>query len=234
MKGVWKDEEVKALFDAVKQVKQQSKPIKEAFSEHAAKFSRQPNSVRNYYYNEVENLKKDKERLKRLDIDLHEHEKVERKHFSQQEKLEVIEKIKSMVQGGCSVRKACLELSGGDVATMLRYQNKYRSLQEQKPNNVLKFRGRPSSITDSDLQGLFMGLVRLVKKNAAEKMKKQMEKEREESRVLLAKLGQKERELNFLKEDAARLKSENLSLKRKLMMQNCVIAQKITSKKAKA
>ena len=108
----------------------------------------------------------------------------------------------------------------------------------QKNNNVLTFRKRPSKITDSDLQGLFMGLIRLVKKNVedemAEKLNQQFDKNEEIERTLIAKLGQKERELAFLKDDNERLKKENVALKKRVMQKFCFEATKLSAKKAKA
>ena len=236
MKGFWKDEEVKSLFDEVEKVKKDAKPIKEAFENHAKNFKRKPNSVRNYYYHEIENLKKNKERAKALNINISKHKKNNRVLFSQEEKAEVIEKIKSLVNKGCSVRKACLMLSNGNVSTMLRYQNKYRTTVENKPDNVLKFKNRPSHITESDLHGLFMGLVKLIKRNAIEEFKMQFEKENEkinnEMRKMITLMGQKDRELNFLRQDNARLKTENLKLKKKEMQSLCAKAGEMTSAKA--
>ena len=238
MKGIWKDEEVKDLFNAVENAKNEGKKVGFAFQEHAKKYSRKPNSVRNYYYNEIERLKSDEKRLINLNIDLSLHKKTLKKCFSNQEKNEIIQKIKSLVDNGCSVRKACFMLSNGDIATMLRYQNKFRSMQPQKNNNVLTFRKRPSKITDSDLQGLFMGLIGLVKKNVedemAEKLNQQFDKNEEIERTLIAKLGQKERELAFLKDDNERLKKENVALKKRVMQKFCFEATKLSAKKAKA
>ena len=159
-------------------------------------------------------------------------------YFTEKLGNEIIQKIKSLVDNGCSVRKACFMLSNGDIATMLRYQNKFRSMQPQKNNNVLTFRKRPSKITDSDLQGLFMGLIRLVKKNVedemAEKLNQQFDKNEEIERTLIAKLGQKEREIAFLKDDNERLKKENVALKKRVMQKFCFEATKLSAKKAKA
>ena len=54
---IWKNVEVKDLFEAVEDCKKRGEPLKLAFVSHANKYSRKPNSVRNYYYKEVENLK---------------------------------------------------------------------------------------------------------------------------------------------------------------------------------
>ena len=62
MNGVWKDEEVKSLFEEVRLCKSQGRALREAFAAHAKKHFRKPNSVRNYYYGEIERLKKDEKR----------------------------------------------------------------------------------------------------------------------------------------------------------------------------
>ena len=71
---IWNDVEVKALFDGVENCKKQNLSLVRAFEEHAKKFSRKPNSVRNYYYHEVDNLAADKVRSARLRIDITKHQ----------------------------------------------------------------------------------------------------------------------------------------------------------------
>ena len=47
MNGVWKDEEVIDLFNVVEKCKSAGKRVSFAFQEHAEKYSRKANSVRN-------------------------------------------------------------------------------------------------------------------------------------------------------------------------------------------
>lgn len=238
MNGVWKDEEVKALFGVVERCKSAGKRVSFAFQEYAEKYSRKANSVRNYYYNEVERLKSDPERANCLGIDLSLHKKMIKRFFSSNEKNEIIQKIKDLVNKGCSVRKACFLLSNGDVSTMLRYQNKFRAVELPKNSNILPFKKKSMKITDSDLQGLFMGLVRLIKKSAEEeismKINQQIDREEETERNLIAKLGQRERELAFLKDDNERLKKENANLKKQIMRKFCFEATKLNVENVKA
>lgn len=233
MKGLWKDNEIKMLFDEVEKSKKESQPVRKAFENHAVKFNRKPNSVRNYYYAEIDRLKNDADRLNSLDIDLKLHEKLKRNYFSNEEKNEIITKIKSLVNKGFSVRKACMQLSGGDVTSMLRYQNKFRTCREQKPNNVLKFR-KQMQLTEGDLQGLFFGVVKLIRKSIEEQVNLENsnseKKYQDEIRRLITKVGQKDRELVFYKNDNSRLKTEILSLKKQLMFKNCVVAKKLSAK----
>ena len=78
---IWNDEEVKELFGEVENCKHGQTALKNAFCLHAKKYKRKPNSVRNYYYHEVENLKNDGARCKNLNIDLSKHDKTHFKNF---------------------------------------------------------------------------------------------------------------------------------------------------------
>lgn len=239
MKGIWQDAEVKSLFEDVEKCKSAGKAIREAFDLHSHKFGRKPNSVRNYYYHEIDRLSEDKARTKRLGIDLKEHQKSQFSFFTEEEKNKMIDKIKEKLDEGYSVRKACLMLSGGDVKEMLRLQNKYRSSECEKKSNVLKFKSKsPSKITDTDINSLFLGLVKLVKKNAIDEARAQVMTDKMESasaiRKLIAELGGKERELKFLRDDYQSLKKENAVLKKKLLMATCFKARQLSQKEREA
>lgn len=238
MKGVWKDEEVKSLFKAVEDNKQAGKPTREAFETHAKKFGRKANSVRNYYYHELENLQSDLQRASRLEINLAEHKKNHFSKFSEEEKNNIICKIQEKLSQGYSVRKACLLLSGGDAKEMLRLQNKYRTNQAQ-PSNVIAFKKKQNSkITDADINELFMGLVKLIKKTALEEAKQSLSDQTLQSnltiRKLVTQIGEKQRELSFLKEDYLNLKKENAMLKKKLLFATCLKAKVLTEKNHQA
>lgn len=239
MKGIWQDAEVKSLFLEVEECKSAGKAIRDAFASHAQKFGRKPNSVRNYYYHEIDRLEEDKARLKRLNINLKEHQKSQFAFFTEEEKNKIIDKIKEKIDEGYSVRKACLMLSGGDVKQMLRLQNKYRASESEKKSNVLKFKAKTTNkITDADINSIFLGLVKLIKKNALDAARAQVENSQLESagaiRKLLAELGQKERELKFLRDDYCSLKKENALLKKKLLIATCYKAREMSQKERQA
>ncbi len=230
MKGIWNNSEVKELFSVVEDYKEKNKSLKLAFKSHAEKYGRKPNSVRNYYYHEVDNLKLDEKRLEKLGINLNRHSKSSISYFSKDEEKKLMEEVDNMVKKGVSVRKACLTLSGGDVNQMLRYQNKYRNYlaknkkneaknvknKEIIPNNVITFRKTSKTLTDGEVQSLFMGLVRLVKKNALEESEQAFKNKLSEAndmlRKALSKLSSKERDEGKLKEEIVKLKSENSRL----------------------
>ena len=228
MKGIWENNEVKELFDMVEDYKDKNKSLKLAFMAHAQKYGRKPNSVRNYYYHEVDNLKSDKKRLQKLGIDLNLHNKSNINYFTSEEEQKLMKEIDAMVQKGMSVRKACLSLSGGDVNNMLRYQNKYRNFiarqkkdeafktEKDKPDNVIAFRKMGRTLSEGEIQSLFMGLVRLVKRTAREESeneyKEKLEEANEALRRTISKLSSKQRDNDKLKEEISKLKGENSKL----------------------
>lgn len=241
--GIWSNQEVKDLFKAVEEIKGSSQPLRKAFIMHAEKYSRMPNSVRNYYYHEIDNLTNDKTRLKKLAIDLSKHKKNNINYFSEEEEQSLMNKIDILVKQGSSVRKACLTLSNGDVGQMLRFQNKYRNfLSKQKSNesannkdNIIKFTNKKKTvITESELQALFMGLVRLVKRNAKEEADLQIkgayEKANTELRKAIVALNNKEKEYKQLKEEFLKMKEENSKLVKDIFKLKCDKAGKLKEK----
>lgn len=236
--GLWSNQEVKDLFSSIEKIKEGGAPLRQAFIEHAKKYSRQPNSVRNYYYHEIDNLEQDPSRLQKLGIDLNKHQKNNIQYFTKDEEDSLMLKIDKLVGSGCSVRKACLTLSNGDVSQMLRYQNKYRNFKaKQKPmqkDNIIKFTKKKESITEGELQALFMGLVRLVKRNAQDEVNSQMkmlvEKANDDLRKAIVALNSKEKEYQELKNEYTRIKEENSKLVKDVFKLKCDKAGKLKQK----
>lgn len=169
---IWKDVEVKNLFCEVEKCRNEKMPLKKAFLSHATKFGRRQNSVRNYYYAEIENLKNDMERTKKLQIDLALHTKNHFEGFDKIQENELFEKIENCVSRGQSVRSACLKLSNGNLTMMTRYQNKFQNMKKKVENKgkIIPFQQRKTLLTDDDINSLFAGLVKLVKKSAIEEI----------------------------------------------------------------
>ena len=142
------------------------------------------------------------------------------------------------------MRKACLKLAGDDLGKMIRFQNKYRNvlkgnqvllsqcIQELKdegievnikqkvtprPNNILVMPKQKGSLSDKDIEALFMGLVRLVKRVANEQAEVQNRIEMKRTNDNLAKayveLSSKESEIKSLSTSLEKLKTENKNLK---------------------
>jgi len=145
-----------------------------AFEEIALATGRRANSIRNYYY---KYHAKQKKQIVPLDV------------------IEVKNLLREIILGtsrGESVRGICLKLAGNDRAKMLRLQNKYRAVITKNPDSIQKmtktleaqgyFVKSPVSniiqmpqqktITDTDINNLFAGLVRLIKSNANEEIEK--------------------------------------------------------------
>jgi len=239
--GKWKDDEVVDLFKNVEDAKEHGKTIKDAFLVHAQKYERRPNSVRNYYYREVDDLINNESRLKKLGIDISKHKKQEVKFFSEKEGEKIIAAINKLVYEGNSVRQACLKLSGGNIALMLRYQNKYRNSQLKKQEvkqenkvNILDYKNKQKKLTEEDITSLFMGLVKLIKKMAFDEVAQTLKKERDSAGFLLKKalidLNKKEREYESLKESFKEIEDKNKMLLEKVTALKLLNAKKLTEK----
>lgn len=220
---IWKNEEVMSLFKNVEECKQNQKALKKAFSEHAKKFGRKPNSVRNYYYHEVDNLAEEKERCRILGVDISKHTKTHFDNFDKEQESELFEKIENLTKKGLSVRSACLKLSNGNLADMTRFQNKYQNMKKKldiNNDNIIPFKQRQKALTEGEINSLFMGLVRLIKKTAIEDFAETRKTEKESSEILLQKaffdLNKKDKQIAQLQESFEELKEENSKLLFKL------------------
>lgn len=213
---IWNDGEVNALFKEVETCKNKNISLKVAFENHAQKFKRKANSVRNYYYKEVDNLLEDSARLNRLGINLSLHKKNHFECFEKEEEKNVMSQIEKLTNSGMSVRSACHKLSEGNLTQMTRLQNKY---QNMKKSNVIPFRQSRKLLSDSEINSLFLGLVRLIKKNAVEEHVEK-NKDGEYQTAIMKKafneLNQKDEEILILKQESALLRKENQELLTKL------------------
>lgn len=224
---IWNDDEVKNLFVEVEQCKQKNIALRLAFSNHAEKYKRKTNSVRNYYYKEVDNLSRDKKRCSSLCIDISKHEKSHFVTFEEKEEKGLVEKIENFTNQGMSVRSACLKISQGNLTEMTRIQNKYQNLKKKEErkkevanDNIIHFRKQQKLLTESDINSLFMGLVKLIKKTAIEDFMEKTKQEKESSSFLLKKafldLNKKDKQISQLREEFQALKKENQDLVVKL------------------
>ena len=234
----WKDDEIIKLFNFIENGKKENKSLSTLFSEYASKTNRMPNSVRNYYYAELNCLQNDSARRKRLNIDLSLHQKIDQKEFSNEETKELVLKILNQTSKGISVRKACLNLANGDINKMVRFQNKFRtvvlkdkelyescinelknkgvSVKSKLPNNVISMPDRRNILTESDINSLFLGLVKLVKKQATMQvsttLKHECEKANQTLRKTLVELSEKDNELKMLRKQFKVLNMQNNKL----------------------
>ena len=233
----WKDEEVAKLFAFIESGKKRGISLTGLFDEYAKMTNRMPNSVRNYYYNELNCLQNDISRQQKLNINLINHKKIDPKEFSQQETKELVIGVLKLTSKGMSVRKACQTLAGDDIAVMVRLQNKYRSTVAKNkelvnscikelnigsvrlkpaPNNIIKMPDRRNVLTESDINSLFLGLVKLVKKQATEEAGRLFEKEKIKANAALRRtltiLSEKENELKLLRKQFKLINQEKEKL----------------------
>ena len=215
------EEEAKRLVDYVSTGKKSGKSLSGLFASYAKKTGRAKGSVRNYYYKEVENLQSDSKRCSNLGIEISKHNKMHFVPFSEEEKMKLVNEVDNLVAGGMSVRTACQKMSCGDITLMTRLQNKYQNLKKSgKKNNIIVFRQKQKSLSENDINSLFLGLVKLIKKTAIDEFMEKTRLEKESSAFLLKKafvdLSRKEKEIKALKEEFSNLKAENASLQTKL------------------
>ena len=218
----WDDEEIKTLFKFVEIKKQEGMPLIKIFAEYATKTLRHANSVRNYYYKELGNMLNNTKIADDFGINLKNHTITQSQPFSQNEELQVVNQINELKEQGYSVRRACLELSGGDISVMIRLQNKYRALTKtQKPklssdNNsmgqVIKMQPKQPKITDDEIKALFFGLIRIVKKQEQDSLKIQYENEifnaNEKLRLATEELVEKQKHIESLQNKLLLIKNE--------------------------
>lgn len=226
----WKNVEIKKLFDFVEEYVKSSKSLSRAFNDYAMQNKRKPNSVRNYYYLELNNLLENNKRAKDLGIDLSFHKKKETKFFTQEEIENQMQQIVSLKNKGYSTRKACLEIARGDIEQMVRLQNKYRAILKKQPeyfekfgekkSNIISMPERKNKLTDNEINSLFVGLVKLVKSQAKQEANIYLKKEKEEAnnqlRQALIELSTKEKQLSQLRKQFELLNNQSKTLNTKI------------------
>ena len=205
----WANERIIHLFNFIEEKRNNNMNLVNIFSEYAKLTNKKPNSIRNYYYNQIAHFKQAPLFAKDLNINIEKHKLKEIKHFTQQDELKLITNIRSMVNNGYSVRKACLTLANNNVYDMMRLQNKYRSflqknnMNKKETNNILVFKPKiNTTLSESDINNLFLGLVKVIKKNALEQVNKNLVSECEWAndtlRKTLVTLNEKEQTIKAL------------------------------------
>ena len=122
----WSEYENNLLWETADEAQQQGLPLKAVFERIAEKTGRRPNSIRNYYYAQVQKREGGAERTARF------------VPFTQQEVDWLMEQVLTARAQGQSVRSCLQKLSQGDHSLMLRYQNKYRAVIKSRPDYVRK------------------------------------------------------------------------------------------------
>lgn len=121
----WRQEETDLLWKEIRSAAETGAPLRGVFEKTGQALGRKPNSVRNYYYMQLRDQAGDE--LKRA---------APFETFSEEEVHELLRRVLSARGQGQSVRACVMDLSHGDRALMLRYQNKYRSILRKKPELI--------------------------------------------------------------------------------------------------
>ncbi len=140
------EEEAKSLVEYISAGKRGGQTLSELFAGYAQKTGRAKGSVRNYYYALLRSTgdARVKQMLRGKDLKA---EKIV--PFSEEETDKILRQILEQKQRGISVRRAVLNLSGGDDKLMLRYQNKYRNVLTKQPERLQKIM-RECGMNDND------------------------------------------------------------------------------------
>ena len=235
----WDISEIKILMNLVS--KREEKSLVEVFENFAKQTNRKTFSVRNFYYKLLELANIDDKIAQVLNKNGIENAEIRTNHFSSTE-TENLLRILLNNENNISVRRACMELAKGDDTLMMRYQNKYRNalkkqpelvsrildelkskqirVREVEPNNIMVMPLAKQLITEKEIQSLFGGLIRLVKKSAEQEISTQLKREAEFANTALQNslidLRRKEILIKELQEQNLILKTKLASLKENL------------------
>ena len=125
----WQEEETARLFTAVKAANQTGTPLRTVFETLAGDLGRKPNSIRNYYYACL-HQQGDAGLNRSAPFVL----------FTPEETHELLRQVLMARGRGMSVRSCGMQMAGGDRSRMLRYQNKYRTIQRTRPDMIAAVR----------------------------------------------------------------------------------------------
>lgn len=202
-------------------------------------------SVRNDYYKLVKGLKK--EDYVNLGLNFENHIINKNNHFTKMEMDKEIKKILYLYKQGNSLYGSCLKIANNDKSLAIRYQNKIRkmNLHKQnddkiiyfKPNNandskkdanakILSLPNQSKGLSEQDINALFLGLVRLVKRTSEAQIKQQVKKEFDNANNILQ---QTLEELNTVNKRNLHLTRENNLLKQNLNLVNEKLYDKTTN-----
>lgn len=129
------EEEATGLIEYIYTGKNAGKTLSYLFETYGREHSRAKGSVRNYYYSFLK--KRDDSRVKRI-LDGKNLGAAEVRPFTEEETDELLKRVLEEKSKGVSVRRAIMNVSGGDERLMLRMQNKYRNLLKKQPERVMK------------------------------------------------------------------------------------------------
>ena len=140
------EDEARAFVQYIYAGKRAGRTLSALFEGYAKKSGRAKGSVRNYYYALLRSSGSANVRKLLRGTDL----KAEPiRAFTEEETDRVLRAILTEKSKGISVRRAVLNLAGGDDKLMLRYQNKYRNVLTKQPERIKKLM-RECGISEED------------------------------------------------------------------------------------
>lgn len=233
----WEDEEIKTLFKYVEVKKSDGVPLITIFANFAKCVGREQNSVRNFYYTALKKIKLNSKLCEDFGVNLNVHSAKQIKSFTKSQTSELINKVDKLIDCGFSVRGACLKLANGDATKMIRIQNKYRSQNKQKKDssmgNIIKMPVK-NIMSDEDINALFLGLLKLVKKQEEDrarfKVQAELETANEKLKNALKEIVIRRAEIEKLQSEISLLKKASIQ-KTQMQIKNRV--KELEHKKAK-
>lgn len=141
------EDEAKSLVRFICEGRSAGRTLSGIFEDYAKRTNRAKGSVRNYYYALLRSCQDErvKNLLKGSGLKA---EKI--MQFSEEETDKMLTAILVEKSKGVSVRRAVLNLSGGDDKLMLRYQNKYRNVLSKQPERIEKLMKQCGIATGDD------------------------------------------------------------------------------------
>ena len=124
-RGGWRQEEIDLLWREIRAAAETGAPLRGVFEKMGETLGRKPNSVRNYYYMQLRD-QGGQELRRAAPFAL----------FSEEEVHDLLRQVLLARGRGQSVRSCVMDLSQGDRALMLRYQNKYRAVLRKRPDLI--------------------------------------------------------------------------------------------------
>lgn len=129
------EEEATGLIEYIYEGKNAGKTLTYLFETYGREHNRAKGSVRNYYYAFLK--KRNDLRVKAI-LEGKELSAGEIKPFTEEETEEMLRKVLLEKSKGLSVRRAIMNVAGGDEKLTLRIQNKYRNLSKKQPERIMQ------------------------------------------------------------------------------------------------
>ena len=130
----FKENRIKDFGEYLKRT-ENTKSLTKIFSDYSATSGMSKGTVRNMYYALARACKKDRD-LKKTYWGEKEIKVNKSEFFSPEKERELVKKVMFGKMNGKSIRKSVYELADGNEKLALRYQNKFRNVEKEKPSLI--------------------------------------------------------------------------------------------------